>query len=185
MYPLNLRSKTRRRATLLLPTWIYSCQSVGTVKFTLPFTTSLAILFSILQTFRSWAATSHFHPPMAFLSHSSSDTPMLAPLINVLFWGWCDFPISFSGRYTYVKERCDQSLLNVSCFRTFEFRTSLGTSVFEYIHHFKSDLINNMELMRISGNVPSLVILSQTNGFNSWKWLPERAKNKLKLTGMV
>ena len=30
--PLSLRSKTRRRATLLLPTWICSCQSVGTVK---------------------------------------------------------------------------------------------------------------------------------------------------------
>ena len=34
MYPLNLRSKTRRRATLLLPTWIYSCQSIRTVNFT-------------------------------------------------------------------------------------------------------------------------------------------------------
>ena len=60
--PLNLRSKTRRRATLLLPTWIYSCQSVGTVNFTLPFTTSVTILISILQTFRSWAATSHLRP---------------------------------------------------------------------------------------------------------------------------
>ena len=77
--PLNLRSKTRRRATLLLPTWIYSCQSVGTVNFTLPFTTSVTILISILQTFRSWAATSHLCPPMAFLSHNSSDTPGLAP----------------------------------------------------------------------------------------------------------
>ena len=64
--PLNLRSKTRRRATLLLPTWIYSCQSVVTVNFTLPFTTSVTILISILQTFRSWAATSHLRPPMAF-----------------------------------------------------------------------------------------------------------------------
>ena len=27
-----------------------------------------------------------------------SDTPGLAPLMNVLFWGRCDFPISFSGR---------------------------------------------------------------------------------------
>ena len=35
---------------------------------------------------------------MAFLSHNSSDTPGLAPLMNVLFWGRCDFPISFSGR---------------------------------------------------------------------------------------
>ena len=96
--PLNLRSKTRRRATLLLPTWIYSCQSVGTVNFTLPFTTSVTILISILQTFRSWAATSHLRPSMAFLSHNSSDTPGLAPLMNVTFWVRCDFPISFSGR---------------------------------------------------------------------------------------
>ena len=96
--PLSLRSKTRRRATLLLPTWICSCQSVGTVNFALPFTTNVTILISILQTFRSWVATSHLRPPMAFLSHNSSDTPGLAPLMNVLFWGRCDFPISFSGR---------------------------------------------------------------------------------------
>ena len=51
--PLNLRSKTRRRATLLLPTWICSCQSVGTVNFILPFTTNVTISISILQTFRS------------------------------------------------------------------------------------------------------------------------------------
>ena len=51
--PLNFRSKTRRRATLLLPTWIYSCQSVGTVNFTLPFMTSATISISISQTFRS------------------------------------------------------------------------------------------------------------------------------------
>ena len=30
------------------------------------------------------------------------------------------------------------------------------------IHHFKTDLINNMDHMRISGNEPSSVILSQT-----------------------
>ena len=96
--PLNLRSKTRRRATLLLPTWIYSCKSVGTVNFTLPFTASVTILFSILQTFRSWAATPHLRSPVAFLSHNSSDTPGLAPLMTVLFWGRCDFPISYSGR---------------------------------------------------------------------------------------
>ena len=41
--PLNLRSNTRRRATLLLAIWIYSCQSIGTVNFTLPFTTSVTI----------------------------------------------------------------------------------------------------------------------------------------------
>ena len=30
------------------------------------------------------------------------------------------------------------------------------------IHHFKSDLINCMDVMRISGTEPSSVILSQT-----------------------
>ena len=43
-------------------------------------------------------ATSHLRPPMAFISHKSSDTPGLASLMNVLFWGRCDFPISFSVR---------------------------------------------------------------------------------------
>ena len=96
--PLSLRSKTRRRATLLLPTWICSCQSVGTVNFILPFTTDVTISISILQTFRSWVATSNLRPPVAFLSHNLSETPGLAPLMNVLFWGRCDFPISFSCR---------------------------------------------------------------------------------------
>ena len=95
---MNLRSKTQRRAKLLLPTWICSRQSVGTVNFALPFTTSVTISISILQTFRIWEATSHLRPPMAYLSHNSSDTPGLAPLMNVLFWGRRDFPISFSGR---------------------------------------------------------------------------------------
>ena len=96
--PLSLKSKTRRRATLLLPTWICSSQSVETVNFALPFTTNVTISISILQTFHSWVATSHLRPPMAFLSHNSSDTPGLAPLMNVLIWGRCDFPISFLGR---------------------------------------------------------------------------------------
>ena len=46
--PLSLRSKTRPRTTRLLPTWIYSCQSITAVNFTLPFTTSVTILISIL-----------------------------------------------------------------------------------------------------------------------------------------
>ena len=46
----------------MLPTWIYSCQSVGTVNFALPFTTSVTISISILQIFRSLVATSHLSP---------------------------------------------------------------------------------------------------------------------------
>ena len=37
------------------------------------------------------------------------------------------------------------------------------------IHHFKSDLINNMDHMRISGTEPSSVILSQTMKFKRLK----------------
>ena len=33
------------------------------------FTTSITISISILQTFRSWVATSHLRPPMAFISY--------------------------------------------------------------------------------------------------------------------
>ena len=51
----------------------------------LPFTTNVTIIIYILHTFRSLVATSHLNPPMAFLSHNSSDTPGFAPLMNVLF----------------------------------------------------------------------------------------------------
>ena len=50
---LRLRSKTRRRATPLLPTWIYSCRSRVTVSCALSFTTNVTISTSISQTFRS------------------------------------------------------------------------------------------------------------------------------------
>ena len=95
--PLSLRSKKRRRATRLLPTWICSCQSVGTVNFALPFTTNVTISISILQAFRFWVATFYLSPPMMFLSHNSPDTPALAPLMNVSFGARCDFSISLSG----------------------------------------------------------------------------------------
>ena len=49
--PLSLRSKTRQRATLLLPTWIYSCRSRVTVSCALPFTTNVMISTSISQNF--------------------------------------------------------------------------------------------------------------------------------------
>ena len=51
--PLNSRSKTRQRATLLLHTWIYFCRSGGTVNFTLPFMTNVTISISTSQIFRS------------------------------------------------------------------------------------------------------------------------------------
>ena len=53
------------------------------------------------------------------------------------------------------------------------------------IHHFKSDLINNMDHMRISGNEPSSVILRQTKRFQKLKMLTRKCQNKLKPKGMV
>ena len=52
------------------------------------------------NSFHSWVATSFLRPPIAFLSHNIlvSDTPRFGPHIDVLFGGWCDFPISVSDR---------------------------------------------------------------------------------------
>ena len=69
--PLSLRSKTRRRATPLLPSWIYSCRPRVTVSCALPFTTNVTISTSISQTFRSWVAIFHLRRSMVFLSQSS------------------------------------------------------------------------------------------------------------------
>ena len=51
--PLNLRSKTRQRATLLLLTWIYFCRSGRTVNCKLPFMTNVTTSIFTLQIFRS------------------------------------------------------------------------------------------------------------------------------------
>ena len=84
---MSLRSKTRRRAIHLLRTWIFSCQSVGTVNLTIPFTTSVMILISILQIFWSWIATSHFRPSIAFylITHFECFDPRAVRLSNKLF----------------------------------------------------------------------------------------------------
>ena len=98
MSSAELEIKTRQRATPLLPTWIYSCRSEGTVSCALPFTTNVTISTSISKTFRSWAATFHLRQPMAFLSQSSYGIPGLTLLLNVLFEGLYDFHLSSSER---------------------------------------------------------------------------------------
>ena len=112
MYPLEFEIKdTMGSNTFCFLLWIYSCQSEGTVNFTLPFT-SVTILVSILQTFRSWAATSHPRLPMAFLSHNSSDTPGLAPL-NKSYECFILRAVQLSNKLLgqgYVKERLRSSL---------------------------------------------------------------------------
>ena len=49
--PLNSRSKTRQRATLLLFTLIYFCRLGGMVNFTLPLMTNVTISISTQQNF--------------------------------------------------------------------------------------------------------------------------------------
>ena len=60
--------------------------------------TNVTISTSISQTFLSWVTKCHLRQPMVFLSHSSYGMPGLAPLMNVLFWEWRNFHVSFSGR---------------------------------------------------------------------------------------
>ena len=91
--PLSLRSKTRRRETPVLPTWIYCCRSRVTVSCALPFTTNVTISTSISQTFRSWVAIFHLRQPMVFF---------ISQLIRYAracsFYEWRDFHISSSDR---------------------------------------------------------------------------------------
>ena len=79
--PLSLRSKSRRRATTLLPSWIYSCRSRVTVRCALLLTTNMTISTSISQTFRSLVAIFQPRQRMVFLYHSSYCMPGLAPLM--------------------------------------------------------------------------------------------------------
>ena len=128
--PLNLRSKTRRRATPLLPTWIYSCRSEEMVSCTLPFPTNVTIPTSISQTFRSWVAIFHLRQPMAFWSHSSYGMPGLAPLMNV-YRG--RLLLRTPGPVPFGTCICCnvETILSWTChvYGPFEFRTSLGTSI--------------------------------------------------------
>ena len=101
--PLNSRSKTRQRATLLLHTWIYFCRSGGTVNFTLPFMTNVTISISTSQLFRSWVAIFQPRPPMASLFRSLYGMPGFDPRMDVLSWGRHDFQITFSNRDTSRK----------------------------------------------------------------------------------
>ena len=50
---------------------------------------------------------------------------------------------------------------------------------------FKSDLINNMGHMCISGTETASVILSKNRSFKSWKVMSLKCRDKLKTKGMV
>ena len=78
MHPVELEIKTRQRANTLLLTCIYSCRSVGTFNFTLPFMKNATILISISQICHSCLAIFHLRPPMASLFRNINDMPGLA-----------------------------------------------------------------------------------------------------------
>ena len=94
MYPDELEIKDTTERNTLLPTWIYSCRSGGTVSCALPFTTNVTISTFISQTFRSWVAIFHLRQPMTFLSHSPYGMPGIALPMNVLFSERRDFHLS-------------------------------------------------------------------------------------------
>ena len=56
------------------------------------------ILTPTSHTFRSWIVIFHLHRSMAFLSHDFNDMPVIAPHMNVLFWG----PSNFRGSYLNI-----------------------------------------------------------------------------------
>ena len=58
------------------------------------------ISISTAQVFRSGVFIFHLCRPMAFVSLSFCGTPGLTPHMNVLFWGSCDFIVSYSNRHT-------------------------------------------------------------------------------------
>ena len=65
MYPQSLRSKTRRRAILLPSTWIYSCQSVGTI-----FSWFLPEKSSSRQSAFQWVRIVPLFSPTSFCIHT-------------------------------------------------------------------------------------------------------------------
>ena len=68
MYPpeLEIKDTTESNTSTSYLDLLLSIGRVGTVNIALPFTTSVTISISILQTFHSWVTTSHPRQPMVF-----------------------------------------------------------------------------------------------------------------------
>ena len=62
--------------------------------------TIVTISISTSEIFRSWVAIFQPRPPMTSLFLSLYGMPGLAPRMDVLSWGRCDFQISFANRDT-------------------------------------------------------------------------------------
>ena len=83
--PMSLRSKTRRMATLLFSTLVYSIQSGGTISCAIPITTNVTISTSIAQNFHSSITIVYPRQPMAFYLTASYNIYLSVPLMNILF----------------------------------------------------------------------------------------------------
>ena len=83
MYPPELEINDTTESNTSVSYLILLLSIARQVNFALSFSKSVTISISILQTVRSWIATSNFCPLMAFSSHNLSDTQGLAPLMNV------------------------------------------------------------------------------------------------------
>ena len=92
---LDLRSKTRQRATLLLLTRIYSCRLRGIVNFTFIYDKHDDFNFHIIN-FPFLGSNIPTSPTHDVLTHSLYDMHRLAPHMDVLLWRQRDFAISFS-----------------------------------------------------------------------------------------
>ena len=109
LIPLSLREKTRLRAVRLLPTWIFSCRSGGTVSCSLPFMTNETI--SISQTLLSWVTIFYLH--QTFLSqpiwYARACFPCECFILRATRLSWKLF-----GQ-EYVRERLKSSLRKFYC----------------------------------------------------------------------
>ena len=101
-----------------------------------------------------------------------------------------DGVISTKNYNLNLKKKLTQNILMLS--KRYE-STAIDRSNMKYkkrlllrcIYHFESDLINKIDLMRISGTKPSSVILRQKSIFKIQKEMSQTCQNKLKLKGMV
>ena len=92
------------------------------------------------------------------------------------FWKYCLKQYMPLPAPTNIKEALllqKQIKLNYICLKSISQKRAEKSSEIQKetlprcIHHFKSDLINNMDHMRISGTEPSSVVLSQRSYFKS------------------
>ena len=97
---LSLRWKIRRRATPLLPTWIYYCRSGGMVSLALPLIYNKRHNFNFHITHFSFLSSNIPSSPAydVFISQLIQYVRACTCCECLIYWGQCDFHVSFSGK---------------------------------------------------------------------------------------